>query len=175
MKRLIILLSLLPCCAIAQKGVPKFVNDTLYTSSGYKIYEGMTLHFGKGTRPDGKFRYINIKSDATSKMLENDSIVIKKLKNFGISSLDNAYIEIIGKKTFKDGSKGYVDLHVAFDNAIQSNLYHTPGELIVPQEFISKDSLIGTELEKLSKLYQDGTITKEEFELAKKKLLQSNE
>lgn len=56
------------------------------------------------------------------------------MKNFGISVLGNAYIEITGTITFKDGSKGYIDIHMAFDNAIKG-FAGLPGELIVPDEF----------------------------------------
>lgn len=136
MKPILSLLCLLPFCSFAQNELPRYEHDTLYTTSGFKMYKGMVLHLGKGVRPDGKFQYINIKSDATSEMLTNDSIVINKMKNFGISALGNAYIEIIGRYKYKDGSKGYVDLHIAFEKAIESNLIRTPGEIVVPEEFI---------------------------------------
>lgn len=138
MKKLFSFLLFLPFAATAQKVIPKYEHDTLYTTSGYKMYKGMALHLGKGSRADGKFRYINIKSDATSEMLANDSIIIRKMKNFGISALGNAYIEIIGSFKYKDGSKGYVDLHIAFEKAIESNLTNYPGEIVVPDEFIGK-------------------------------------
>ncbi|MBS1731731.1 MAG: hypothetical protein JST02_00405 [Bacteroidetes bacterium] len=106
MKKIFSFLLFLPFAATAQKAIPKYEHDTLYSTSGYKMYKGMVLHLGKGSRTDGKFRYINIKSDATSEMLANNSIIIRKMKNFGISSLGNAYIEIIGSFKYKDGSKG---------------------------------------------------------------------
>ena len=171
MKKYFILLFLFPLCTMAQRVTPKFEKDTLYTSSGFKIYEGQTLHFGKGTRPDGKFRYINIKSINTSSQLADNSIVVKKLKNFGISALGNGYIEIIGKINYSDGSKGYIDIHMAFDWAIENDL-SKPSELIVPEEFRGKPiASVTSELERLYKLYQDGAITKEEYEAQKKRLL----
>ncbi len=39
----------------AQK-LPRFENDTLYTSCGYKIYKGKKLSFAEGTGKDGNFR-----------------------------------------------------------------------------------------------------------------------
>ncbi len=171
MKKLISLLLFIPLLATAQKSESKFENDTLYTTSGFKIYKGQTLHFGKGTRADGKFRFINIKSDLSSYSLVNNSIVVKKLKNYGISVLGNGYIEIVGNITFKDGSKGYIDIHMAFDRAIENSL-NLPSELLVPDEFRNKKRLsVADEIIKLNKLYEDGILSKEEFEAQKKKLL----
>jgi Short C-terminal domain len=171
MKKLISLILFIPLLATVQKSESKFENDTLYTTSGFKIYKGQTLHFGKGTRADGKFRFINIKSDLSSYSLANNSIFIKKLKNYGISVLGNGYIEIVGTITFKDGSKGYIDIHMAFDRAIENSL-NLPSELLVPDEFRNKKRLsVADEIIKLNKLYEDGMLSKEEFETQKKKLL----
>ena len=171
MNKLLLALLLSPLFSPAQRSLSRFANDTLYTSSGFKIYKGQTLQFGKGSRPDGKFRFVNIKSEATSFTLSNNSIIIKKLKNYGISVLGNGYIEIIGKIIFKDGSKGSIDIHMAFDKAIEGD-DESPGELIVPDEFkLWHKHSVADELIKLNKLYQDGVITKEEFEAQKKKLL----
>ncbi|MEO8770369.1 MAG: SHOCT domain-containing protein [Ferruginibacter sp.] len=172
MKKILLLLLGFPFISIGQKSTCKYVNDTLYTSSGFKIYKGQTLYFGKGTRKDGKFRFVNIKSDASSFSLVNNSIVIKKLRNYGISSLDNGYIEIVGSMIYKDGSRGYIDIHMAFDLAIEDNP-GLPSELIVPDEFRNKhtSSNVVEQIESLNKLYKDSLITKEEFEAQKKKLL----
>ena len=172
MKCFLLLLLLIPAAVIAQPAHPRFVNDTLYTSSGFKIYKGQTLHFGKGTGRDGKFKYISIKSETSFSSLMDNSIVIKKLKNYGISVLGNGYIEIIGHIVFKDGSKGSVDIHMAFDRAIEDDPA-VPSELIVPDEYRNKrKSIVADEIEKLEKLYKKGTLTKEEFEAQKKKLLE---
>ncbi len=172
MKKLLFTLLLYPLISIAQKPIPRYENDTLYTTSGFKIYKGQTLYFGKGTGSSGRFRYVNIKSETASAVLANNSIVVKKMKNFGISVLGNGYIEIIGNITFKDGSKGYIDIHMAFDRAIE-NSPNLPSELIVPDEYRNKQKIsIADEINKLNKLYQDGLLTKEEFEAQKKKLLE---
>ena len=108
----------------------------------------------------------------SSSSLANSSVVVTGLRNFGISSLGNGYIEIFGSIIFKDGSKGALDLHMAFDKAIES-IPGTPlAELIVSEEL--KTNTTGTvadEIAKLYKLYQDGVLNKEEFEAQKKKLL----
>lgn len=134
MKKIVVLLFVFPVTLFAQRSTGTFVNDTLYTSTGFKIYKGMTLHFGTGKGEDGKFRYVNIKNDVSYKSLVNNSIVVKKMKNFGISVLGNGYIEIIGTIVFKDGSKGYVDIHMAYDHVLE-DYPRSPPELIIPEEF----------------------------------------
>jgi hypothetical protein len=172
MKQLFFILLFSPLLSTAQKNVPRYEYDTLYTSCGYKIYKGQTLHFGKGTGNDGRLRFVNSKNGVPDSKLINNSIVVKKMKNFGISALGNAYIEIIGSIIYKDGSKGGIDIHMAFDNAIKG-FGGLPGELIVPDEFKYKENT-SDEINKLYKLYLDGIITKEEFEKQKQKLLSNN-
>lgn len=172
MKRSLFIFLFLPFLATAQQTAPRYENDTLYTTCGYKIYEGQILHFGKGAGRKGKFKAVNIKDGATSWSLANASIVVKELKNFGISSLGNGYIQIIGTIIFKDASKGYVDIHMAFDKAIE-NSPESPAELIVPAEFsTAPKKTIEGEIEKLYKLYKSGAINKTEYEAQKKKLVE---
>jgi hypothetical protein len=118
----------------------------------------------------GAFRFVNIKTDVTSFAITSTSVVVKKLKNFGISSLGNGYITIIGTITYRDGSKGGINLHVAFDKAIES--FDGDSEIIVPIEFrkLRKENA-SLEIERLYKLYQAGALSKEEFEAQKKKVL----
>ena len=172
MKKVLFVFLLLPLISTAQEPGPRFENDTLFTTSGFKLYKGQALQFGKGTRKNGTFRFINMRSDLSSRSLTNNSIVVEKLSHFGISSLGNGYIQVEGSITFKDSSKGYVVLHMAFDRAIE-NSADLPSELIVPAEFRNKKIVsVATEINKLNKLYEDGIITKEQFELQKKKLLE---
>ena len=171
MKKLLFVLMLLPFVSIAQKPLPRYENDTLYTSSGYNIYIGQVLQFGIGSGRDGKFKYVNIKNNVPFSTLKNNSIEVKQMMNYGISILSNAYIEIIGSFTYKDGTKGVIDIHMAFDRAIEYS-GKLPGELLVPGEF--KFRLKGTVAEEINKfyeLYKEGFLTKEEFEAQKKKLL----
>ena len=161
-----------PFFSSAQKIVPRFENDTLYTTSGFKIYKGQTLQFGKGSSRTGYYRFINIKSGATARQLASSTMLVKELKNFGISLLYNGYIEIIGTITFKDGSKNYLDLHVAFDRAIE-NSPDVTSELIVPDEFRNKKrGNISDAILKIYKDYVNGDLTKEEYENQKKKILE---
>jgi hypothetical protein len=171
MKNIFLALLFLPFLSTAQKTVPRFENDTLYTTSGFKIYKGLTLYFDKGSGRNGKYRFINIKNPITSKAFANTSMVVEELKDFGISVLYNGYIHILGTLTFKDGSKTYADIHMAFDRAIE-NSPTLVSELKVPDEYRNKArGNISDEILKLYKQYVDGDLTKEEYEAMKKKIL----
>ena len=61
MKKLLLFILLSPTLLIAQKLVPRFENDTLYTTSGYNFYKGQTLTFAVGTGKKGKFKSVKIK------------------------------------------------------------------------------------------------------------------
>ena len=80
------------------KGFPRFDNNTRYTTTEFTIYKRETLHFAKGTGRNRNFRFVNIKSETNKASLENNSIIAKKMKNYGICSL-------IGKST---GTKKWI-------------------------------------------------------------------
>ncbi len=171
MKILLLAFLFLPFLASAQKTLPRFENDTLYTTSGFKIYKGQTLYFGKGSGRNGKYRFINIKNAIASKAFANTSMVVEELKDFGISVFYNGYIHILGTLTFKDGSKTYADIHMAFDRAIENNPKMI-SELTVPDAFRNNTrGNISDEIIKLYKQYAAGDLTKEEYEAQKKKIL----
>lgn len=125
-KSLFILL-VIPVISAAQKPLPRFENDTLYTATGYKIYTGQSLTFGKGSGARGYYQYINVKADLSTAMLSGNDFMVRKLSDFGISQLNNTYIGMRAAFTLKNGRKGIMSLHVAIDNAIHS------AELIVPE------------------------------------------
>jgi Short C-terminal domain len=172
MNKLLVTLLLCPLLSTAQKTVPRFENDTLYTTSGFKIYKGQTLHFGKGSYKNRYYRFINIKSGAMDRQLPTSTLLVKDLKNFGISVLYNGYIDISGTITFKDGSTNYLEIHVAFDRAIENDP-KLVSELAVPDEFRNKPGgNKSDEIMKLFKKYAAGDLTKEEYEEQKKKILE---
>jgi Short C-terminal domain len=171
MKYLFALALFCPALLKAQKGLPRFENDTLYTTSGYKIYKGQTLYFGKGSSRTGYYRFINIKTGAVARQLATSSFLVKELKNFGISIFYNGYIELTGTITFKDGTQNFLDIHVSFDHAIENDP-KLVSELNVPDEFRNKPGgNISDEIMKIYKQYVDGDLTEEEYEAMKKKIL----
>lgn len=168
---LLFILLLCPLISGAQDPKPSYKNDTLYTTCGYKIYKGQTLHFNKGTGKNGKFRYITIKNGIAIYSLSNNSIVIKEMKKVVISPLDAGYVDIVGMITFKDGSKGIIEIQIAYDEAIE-NVPDLPSELAVPLEFRNSSRVIlHRKLNKLFELYVSGAINKTAYETEKNKLL----
>lgn len=160
---------------MAQTNVPRFENDTLYTTSGYKIYNGQILQLASGTAENGKFRFIKLQNggeNLDASRYERTSILVRKLSDYVISGLGNHYIGISGTVTYKDGSKSKINIDINFDRAIE-NFAGLPSEIIVPEEFKSKKPTgVIDEIERLFKLYKDGALTKEEFETLKKKIIE---
>lgn len=162
---------LCPLVILAQRN-PKFENDTLYTSSGYKIYKGKILIFAEGTGENGNFRYAKIKGNDAPGILANKAVTVEKVSDFKISGLGNVWIRIHGELTKNNGKRKRIIFNLAFDKAIEGFQGMAP-ELIVPDEFKNKSqNSAADEIAKFYKLYQDGVISKEEFEAQKKKLLE---
>ncbi len=171
MKKIIFILLLSPVIIIAQK-LPRFETDTLYTSGGYKIYKGQTLTFAEGSGKNGNFRYAKIKGNDAPGILANKSVVVEDVSDFKISGLGNAFIRIHGELIKNNGERKQIIFYLAFDKAIEGVQGMAP-ELIVSEEFKNKSQKsTADEIAKLYKLYQDGVISKEEFEMQKKKLLE---
>jgi len=134
MKQFILFFVLCPLLSAAQSKNHRFENDTLYTSSGFKIYAGQTLQFGKAASFKG-FRYITINNGVSVSSVENNSIVVKELSNYGVSILGFTYIDITGSIVYRDGSKGIIMVTMAFEQAIGSRVPGTTSELILPEEY----------------------------------------
>ena len=172
----IILLSILlfPLLSFSQDTLDtlsRYRNDTLYTSSGYKIYNGQILEFSKGTMRDGEFRYVTIKNGFLTQSLTNCPVLVTKIKKYTISRLGNGYIDLDGIITLKNGSKEKIVLHIAFDWAIE-NSPALPSELKVPDEFRNtRPRDIKKELITAKNLYEDRVIKKPEYERIKSEIV----
>ena len=107
---------------MAQKPGSRFENDTLYTSSGYKIYKGQIIQLASGTGENSKFRFIKYNSgpNLEAGRFQNTSILVKKLYGYKISGLGNRYIGITGTITYRDGSKSKIEIDMNFDRAINN-------------------------------------------------------
>ena len=172
MKKVLLILLFFPLILPAQEPKPSFKNDTLYATCGFKIYKGLVLQFGKGTEKKGTFRFIKIKNGVFYHSLVQNSIMVKEVKNFGITEPGTGTIEITGTIIFKDSSKGTVEIELSFDKAIENSPV-LPTELIVPAEFRNSSRVrLSNELNRLFNLYKDGVITKADYEEQKKKLLE---
>lgn len=128
MIRLLILFISFPLLLPAQKALPRFENDTLYTTTGFSIYKGQTLQFGKSSRQEKTYKYINIKTGRSSSTLSGREFTVKLLKDFGVSQLNNSYIEMVGSVPFGNKKSFGVVMRIAIDSAIRF------AELIVPAE-----------------------------------------
>ena len=192
MKKILSLLLLYPLLSQAQKTIPRFENDTLYTSSGYKIYKGQILQLANGTSEAGYFRYVKFHSSMVrtdTYILQNGTILVNKLKSQKNSELDNN-IRIFGTAKLTDGRQLEVDIIMNVEKAIES-IASQPAELTVPEAFKNqlpeskpveiktqdtpgdiKKLLVADEIKKLFDLYKQGALTKAEYESQKKKLLE---
>lgn len=171
MKKILFVLLLLPLLSTAQEPEPRFEDDTLYTSGGYKIFSGQTLEFGKGLERDNRFRYVTIKNGFLSKTLCNSWVIVKSIKNVSTSVLENGYIDLTGYIILKEGKRELIVLHMSFDKAIE-NSPDLPTELIVPAEYRNKFKRnIKKELVTAQNLYEDNVISKLEYATLKQKLL----
>lgn len=138
---------------------PELNGDTLLTSCGYKIYKGQLLQFGRATGGRQRFHYVNIKNRVPPGTLQNNQVLVTKLKDFGISVLGNGYITIIGTLFVKSSNRGEIEMHVAFDNAIE-NIPGLPSELIVPDQYRNRLPVDPKrDIPRLERLYQDGIIS----------------
>jgi len=167
--------------------LPKFENDTLYTTSGFKMWEGLEIKIGVGAMPDGDFKYI--RTSSTSLFNYSSSNGYNSLANSANSlPRKNSGLKFKVKDIVDRGSKkrghlyyvkigtGLVNYEIDVENAIAS------GELSVPAEFkpkqqgqqviLNQNFSLADELAKLKKLYSDSVLTKEEYEIQKKKLLE---
>jgi len=178
MTKFVFLLLLGHVTVMAQKPVPRFENDTLYTTSGYKIYKGLLIQLASGTAENSKFRFIkhNAGPNLEAERFKNTTILVKKLSDYKVSGLGNRYIGISGTVTYRDGSKSKIDIDMNFDRAI-TNFAGLPAEIVVPEEFRNKvpeGGGIVDEIERLFRLYKEGALSKEEYEVLKKKVIGEN-
>lgn len=197
MKKLIFILLLSPLMLTAQRSLPSFDHDTLYTSSGYKIYKGQVLHFANGTSDAGYFKFLKFHSNmgrTNTFTLQNCPMRVSNLKNYKNSGSGESTIRLIGTVTYKEGRSEEVDIIMNFDRAIED--LGGPAELTVPAEYKTRRTepltteikktnateksntpedlrklLVADEIKKLFALYKEGALSKEEYEKQKQKLL----
>jgi hypothetical protein len=170
MKKIFILLLFFPFTLTAQEPAPRFENDTLYTSSGYKIFKGQTIEFAYGLERYGRFKHVSVKNGILSISLSNCTVTVNTFKKYWLSKLNNGYILFDGYLKRKDGTSDYIILQMAFDHAIENSPI-IPSEIKVPDEFRNKyPRNIKREYVALLNMYEDEVISKAEYKEMKKKL-----
>ena len=133
MKKLSLIMLILPAICFAQKRLPRLEGDTLYTRNGSKMFIGQTIKLTEGTASNGNFRFIRNAWGTEGIHLTNTLVTIKQFKKFIITGLDNAYIYIKVSATFKDGSKAGGELKILFDKALEP-LDGKPAEIVLPEQ-----------------------------------------
>lgn len=186
MKIIVVVFLLLSGLCMAQNdSTTYFANDTLHTQSGYKIVDGQNLKIGTGTMPDGDFKYIRIAATSLFQYSGTDRSAVNSSNSLPASNRGFSYKVV---RIDKYGSKkrgwayypiinvGAIRYQVDIDNAIAS------GEIEVPEQYrpkpkalvveVKQQVSVADEIAKLKKLYDEGILTKEEYEAQKKKLLE---
>jgi len=150
--------------------IPILEDDTLHTTSGFKIYKGQSLQFGTATGTNDRFRYVNIVNSLPHSALENKQILVWEVKNLTFSALGNAYADITGTVVLNNKRSKEVEIHLSFDYAIE-DIPGIPSELVVPAEYKGRlKRNAEAELARIESLYRGKIITKEELEAATRKL-----
>jgi hypothetical protein len=148
--------------------------DTLILNNGAKFIEGEKIHTGVGSNGSKGFEFIYTSPMSISGIIKlgsgwsNSTMVIKGFKNYGRKKTGYKFYIILGGGNIVNY---WCDITPAIDN----------GEVIVEgvndKATLNKKNSSGSEisvadeLAKLKKLYDDGTLTKDEYETQKKKLL----
>lgn len=168
--------------------LPRIVEDTLFTTYGYKILRGKEIKIGVGSMPDGDFKFIRV--NAGSLFAYHSTTGYQGLANqansfprsqsgllFKIKAIEARGSKKHGYNYYAKIGFGMKNYEIDVENAIAS------GELSVPDEFKpkpknlsvviedKKGSSVADELKKLKELLDSGVLTKEEFDTAKKKIL----
>lgn len=147
--------------------------DKYVSKSGHEFKVGDKIELGAGTMQNGNFKFIfyggSVFEGVTDGMYGTSNSKQRSLnKKYSFKTVEIDKIKK-GSIYFKDRSIGYYEIRT--EAAIQA------GELIIPEKDIEKQNKksdvnsVADEIAKLKKLYDEGTITKEEFEAQKKKLL----
>ncbi|GEJ45244.1 MULTISPECIES: SHOCT domain-containing protein [unclassified Chryseobacterium] len=183
MKKSAVLFTLLIFGVYYTQNAPKFQNDTLTTSTGFKIYENLDLKIGTGSMNDGDFKFIRtnasslfnyysttgyqgLANQANSFRRSNSGLIFKVKKIMPRGSKKNGFVYYA-----KIGS-GLMNYEIDIENAIRS------GELIVPDEFLPKDKSqrLNQEtkydrLKKIKELKDSGVLSEDEFQKEKDKIM----
>ncbi|MBS1638815.1 MAG: SHOCT domain-containing protein [Bacteroidetes bacterium] len=161
----------------------QYVNDTIITTTGFKVYEGIKLKLGMGSMPDGSFKFIRINK---SSLFAYNSNVNNRANAANAAAPSHANHTAEVARTDKRGTKKVGYTYYAILKMGEASRYECDvesaiiaGEIIVPNEFKPKTNttaptpVVSTadELIKLKKLLDAGAITQEEYDAAKKKLL----
>ncbi|MET3538407.1 SHOCT domain-containing protein [Chryseobacterium limigenitum] len=183
MKKTVLIFTLLFFGIYYSQTLPKFENDTLTTSTGFKVYEGLNLKIGTGSMNDGDFKFIRtnassmfnyysttgyqgLVNQANSFRRSNSGLTFKVKKIMTRGNKRNGFVYYV-----KIGS-GLINYEMDVENAIKYR------EIIVPDEFLPKEKsqIQNSEtkydkLKKIKELKDSGVLSDEEFQKEKDKIM----
>lgn len=183
MKKLLLAFTLFIFGISLSQSLSKFENDTLTTSTGFKVYEGLDLKIGTGSMNDGDFKFIRtnasslfnyssttgyqgLANQANSFRRSNSGLTFKVKKVMPRGNKKNGYVYYV-----KIGS-GLINYEMDIENAIKS------GEIIIPDDFMPKEkSQVQSsetkydKLKKIKELKDAGVLSEEEFQKEKDKIM----
>lgn len=164
---LMIILVSLNSASLAQKQLKLLVVDKDWT-----INIGDVIQLGVGSNPDCSFKYVTAGKflDAVKITKENgEQVNIKHDVDQSYNSGRHEVLKIYKDRTMvvKNGAAGRFTIEI--DKAVKADeLIPTP---TAPTVNVVNQGSVADELAKLKKLYDDGVLTKKEYEAQKKKLL----
>lgn len=183
-KQILTFISCLSCVFLFAQDpeTPRISGDTLIFKPGLFFIKGEKIKMGPGAMPDGDFKYV--RRSATSLFQYSSNIGYQGLANSAnslprtSSGLEYKIVRIDKRGSKKNGfvyypiiNVGAIRFEIDVENAIKV------GEIVVPDAFkptqnqIQQQASIPDQLKKLKDLYDSGGLTKEEYDSAKKKLL----
>lgn len=183
MKKLLLTFTMFIFGILFSQTSPKFENDTLTTSTGFKVYEGLDLKIGTGSMNDGDFKFVRtnasslfnyysttgyqgLANQANSFRRSNSGLTFKVKKIMSRGNKRNGYVYYV-----KIGS-GLINYEMDIENAIKS------GEIVIPDEFKLKEKSQTQNsetkydrLKKIKELKDSGVLSDEEFQKEKDKIM----
>lgn len=183
MKKLLLTFTIFIFAILFSQTSPKFENDTLTTSTGFKVYEDLDLKIGTGSMNDGDFKFIRtnasslfnyysttgyqgLANQANSFRRSNSGLTFKVKKIMSRGNKRNGYVYYV-----KIGS-GLINYEMDIENAIKS------GEIVIPDEFMPKEKSQTQNsetkydrLKKIKELKDSGVLSDEEFQKEKDKIM----
>jgi hypothetical protein len=183
MKKLVLIFALFIFGIHFSQTPSRFENDTLTTSTGFKVYEGLDLKIGTGSMNDGDFKFI--RTNANSLFNYHSNTGYQGLANQANSfRRSNSGLTFKVKKIMTRGSKkngfvyyakignGMINYEVDLENAIRSE------EIIIPEEFMPKQKSQNQpseskydQLKKIKELKDSGVLSEKEFQKEKDKIM----
>jgi hypothetical protein len=162
-----------------KEGESRIIDNKYVTSTGWPIKEGDEIKLGRGSMPDKTFAFITESPNLLTYNQYSDYNKSKLQHTYNGRNAIIAKLNVIGNKktgfyiaaTIKVGQINRYMLDI--ENAIEAAEIEVPAEFTKTKKEQSRvsNASLGDELKKLKDLFDSGALSKEEYEVAKKKLL----